>query len=161
MTEYKILKDYPKYKIYSNGQVWSQFKQGWMQPALNTYFFVTLVNWEGKSKKEMIHRLVAKAFLPNPDNLPVVHHKDENKLNNDVSNLEWTTYSQNSLYSSHNGHTKALIMCDKKTHQEIKRFESRKEALQFLGCPYEGGHFTKVFKGQRKSYKGYWWKPAD
>lgn len=87
-----------------------------MRPALNTYFFISIINKEGKSKKEMIHRLVAKAFIPNPNNFPIVHHKDENKLNNDVSNLEWVTHSQNSLYSVHPGRTKALIMCDKNTH---------------------------------------------
>ena len=43
----------------------------------------------GKSKKFRVHRLVATAFLPNPDNLPDVHHKDGNKQNNSVTNLEW------------------------------------------------------------------------
>lgn len=160
MEQYKILKQYPNYKIYSHGAVWSDYKQGWLKPALNTYLYVTIVNNQGKSKKQPIHRLVAKAFLPNPENLPVVNHIDENKLNNDVSNLEWVTYSQNSLHSA-TPRGKGLIMCDKNTHQEIKYFKSRKEALQFLGCPYQGGHFTKVFKGERKSYKGYWWKPAE
>ena len=42
------------------------------------------------------HRLVAEYFIDNPNNLPVVNHKDENKLNNNVNNLEWATYSQNS-----------------------------------------------------------------
>lgn len=48
-----------------------------------------------KNVGHRVHRLVAKAFLPNPDNLPVVNHKDGNKLNNHVSNLEWASQSSN------------------------------------------------------------------
>ena len=53
---------------------------------------------EGKAKSYMVHRLVAEVFLPNPDNLPVVHHIDGNKLNNNVSNLQWVTEQENSMH---------------------------------------------------------------
>ena len=53
---------------------------------------------EGKAKCYMVHRLVAEVFLPNPYNLPVVHHIDGNKLNNNVSNLEWATISENNKH---------------------------------------------------------------
>ena len=49
-----------------------------------------------------IHRLVAEAFIPNPDDLPIINHKDENKLNNVVSNLEWCTHKYNSNYGTIN-----------------------------------------------------------
>ena len=52
----------------------------------------------GIRKKYRIHRLVAEAFVPNPDNLPIVNHKDENRLNNEANNLEWCDNIYNSQY---------------------------------------------------------------
>ena len=65
----------------------------------NGYPIVSLIV-DGKKKNFYIHRLVAEAFLENPNDLPVVNHKDFNKWNNDVSNLEWMTQRENIRYSS-------------------------------------------------------------
>jgi len=65
------------------------------------YLFVEL--WKhNKPHKEYVHRLVAMAFIPNPNNYPTVNHKDEDKQNNYVDNLEWMTYQDNNNYGSHN-----------------------------------------------------------
>lgn len=56
----------------------------------------------GKMKRYSVHRLVAMAFIPNPDNLPQVNHKDEDKLNNCVDNLEWCDGKYNSNYGTRN-----------------------------------------------------------
>ena len=63
------------------------------------YLYVML-NKDGKTKVLKIHRLVAQAFIPNPDNLPCVNHKDEDKTNNIVTNLEWCTHLYNNLYGT-------------------------------------------------------------
>lgn len=65
------------------------------------YLIIGLAN-RGKRKNFYIHRLVAEAFIPNPENLPVINHKDYNKQNNNVNNLEWMTQKENTNYSKPN-----------------------------------------------------------
>ena len=65
----------------------------------NGYLDIILYN-NGKCKHYLVHRLVAKAFIPNPDSLPEINHIDENKTNNKVDNLEWCTSKYNSNYGT-------------------------------------------------------------
>ena len=65
------------------------------------YYRISLCK-NGKIKYYAIHRLVAEAFISNHNNLPCVNHKDCNKQNNNVDNLEWCTYSYNNMYKNHN-----------------------------------------------------------
>ena len=67
----------------------------------NGYLFVILSK-NGKMKTFRVHRLVAETFIPNPNNLPCVNHKDENPSNNNISNLEWCDYQYNNSYGNHN-----------------------------------------------------------
>lgn len=69
------------------------------EKSIKGYVMVSLRK-EGKSKLCSIHRLVAEAFIPNPNNLPCVNHIDEDKTNNRVSNLEWCTHKYNINYGS-------------------------------------------------------------
>ena len=90
------------YQVSDNGIVWSVRSQKKLKPAMNTkgYLFVSLYARNGKIKNEYIHRLVALAFLENPNNYPQVNHKDEDKHNNTVENLEWMTCKDNINYGT-------------------------------------------------------------
>ena len=118
---YKDIKGYEGlYAVDENGNVWSYEK---ISPIGNngamakrggrllkpmrankrtTHQRVILIK-EGKRKQHLIHRLVAQAFIPNSDNLPLINHKDCNPENNHVSNLEWCAAKQNSIHAYQNG----------------------------------------------------------
>ena len=90
------IKDYLNYYIYDNGDVLNINTNKILSGSVgeNGYKYFRL-SQGGKKKMFYCHRLVAEAFIPNSKNLPVVNHKDGNKLNNNVENLEWVTYNEN------------------------------------------------------------------
>lgn len=67
------------------------------------HYYQVFLFREGKGKTALVHRLVAEAFIPNPENNPQVNHKDGDKHNNKVTNLEWVTCSENQLHSFKTG----------------------------------------------------------
>ena len=90
-----------KYEVSTNGEVRnSATKLHLKQSKTRKYHYVSMC-FEKRVRK-MVHKLVAEAFLPNPNNLPQVNHKDENRENNHVDNLEWCTASYNARYGNRN-----------------------------------------------------------
>lgn len=96
-----------KYIISSTGNVYNNYTGQLMKTRLiRGYPHVGLRVFDGQTSKQKlfkVHRLVAEYFLPNPNNYPIVNHKDGNKLNADVSNLEWTTYKGNTDHAIQTG----------------------------------------------------------
>lgn len=100
------------YEVSNLGNVRSLLKGKCQQMVLNKdnhgYKRVALFK-DGIPSYKAAHRLVAEAFIPNPDGLPCVNHKDENPSNNIVDNLEWCTYDYNSNYGTRNARIKKAI----------------------------------------------------
>lgn len=89
------------YAVTPEGEVYSYKSKKFLVPRIrNKYLCVTLCK-NGKRKTYYIHRIVSEAYLPNPENLPQVNHKDENKTNNCLQNLEWCSAKYNNNYGTH------------------------------------------------------------
>ena len=109
MDDWKDVKDYEGlYRVNTQGEIYSFLSNKILKPfwrgsrSDNKYLVVDLhKNKTGKTIS--VHRIVAEAFIPNPDNLPCVNHKDGNKFNNCVDNLEWCTYSENNYHACRTG----------------------------------------------------------
>lgn len=145
------------YDISSLGRVRSKgsyntCKKGLMSPMVDTdgYLHVRLYN-NGFSKDISIHRLVALAFIPNPNNYRYVNHKDENVKNNRVENLEWCTNSYNLTYSK--GKKVAQYSMIGKF---IKVYNCIHDASRELGIPTT--NISKCCRGKRRSAGKYVWK---
>ena len=113
MDKHEIWKDCKgyegKYQVSNLGRVWSIVKQQYKSIRYDKdgYARVTLVAKNGKMVVEKVHRLVAIAFIDNPNNYPVVNHLDSNRVNNCVENLEWTDVKGNTKHGYDNGAVKS------------------------------------------------------
>lgn len=121
------------------------------------YYFVLLCK-DGEKKPFYVHRLVAKAFIPNPDNLPQVNHKNEQKHQNNVENLEWCSNKYNMNYGTARDRTSVKQM--KKVYQYTKNndlvnvYDGVNQCAEF---GYEPSCISCCCNGTRKTHKGYRW----
>lgn len=89
------------YIVYSDGTVYSCKSKKFLRPLNNGNGYLAVsICVKGREKRMYIHRLVAEAFLDNPDGLPEINHKDENRGNNNLENLEWCTPKYNKNYGN-------------------------------------------------------------
>lgn len=141
------------YEHYTSGNYYTNNR-------LNKGYRGVCIPIDGKHVTKKVHRLVAQTFIPNPNNLPQVNHKDGDKSNNNVSNLEWCTNSYNSEYKKKFG--KSLghpVFAVNLSTLEISWFPSQIEAGRSLEV--NTGHVNSVVKGKIKQLSGYWFLEAD
>lgn len=136
------------YQVSNIGRIKTTTNHYWhrqiiRKPKIRKYAEIPLV-LNGKTKWFMVHRLVAQAFIPNPQNKPQINHKDGNKLNNSVDNLQWCTESENQIhklyvldyYDSDNFHKQY-----KKSSNSLKHYYKNNE------------HYSKNTKWMNKNGK--------
>ena len=92
------------YQVSNLGNIYSFYSNKKLSFGIDTSGYRIVTLWKNrKGKTKTIHRLVAETFIFNPNNYPIINHKDENKQNNSVDNLEWCTCQYNINYSSRDG----------------------------------------------------------
>lgn len=162
------------YRVTSNGIIFNKEGRKNSQHTLNSgYKYVDLYK-NGNRTRKMIHRIVAETFLNPIEGKSIVNHKDGCKTNNDISNLEWSTYSENTKHAFDNGLIevknrkirtdysgveKAVIKMDLDGN-ELERYESAVKAIKDVGLK-NSGNISSCCKGEKKTCGGFKWKYAS
>lgn len=149
------------YSVTSCGRVYSHKTNKFLKPGIDTsgYCIVTLYK-DGTRKTFKVHRLVLEAYVPNTENLPQVNHKDENKTNNCIQNLEWCDAKYNNNYGTRNQR-----VAQKRSHaivqmtmngEIVTEYPSIMEAARQTG--FSSGHISECVRGKRKSVNNFKWQ---
>lgn len=162
MEIWKDIEGYEGYQISNMGNVKSlgndkAKKEKILKPAKHRcgYLKVNLCK-QGKTKTHLIHRLVALHFIQNPNNLPFINHRDEDKTNNAVQNLEWVTPKQNINYGTRNQRVAEKLSKQVLCVETNKIYPSVNEVERQLG--FSNGNIVNVCKGKFKTAYGFHWK---
>lgn len=167
MKEWREIDGFPNYMVSNTGEIKSlnYNKTGKLIPhkLSNGYLGINLYDNDKKSCYLLIHRLVAQAFLPNPNGCRIINHKDENRSNNPVNNLEWCSHKYNLIFS-------IPALQYSKTREFLKEFPSIAEAARTVNNGNIKAAVTNILKCcngvadtqfgtvKRKTAYGYIWK---
>ena len=161
---FKEINDFEGYYISNLGRVKSckRKTEKFIAVKDDTHGYLIVKLWkDNKQYSKKIHRLVAEAFISNPENLRDVNHKDENKQNNKVENLEWCNRQYNLNHGTRNARAskslkKPVIMMNAKTFEILKQFDSAIDAERETGVMAK--NISLVCNKHRKTTGGYSWK---
>lgn len=152
------------YEVYEDGVIYGPKGIRKLQKTRNGYLIFSV---HGKGRGDVhsvsVHRLVAETFIPNPDGKPTVNHKDGDKQNNSVSNLEWATYRENAQHAqSHGYYSKAIKKLCRPVRQldldrnEIAVYPSIKDAAYATGI--SRSNIQLCSSGKSKTAGGFIWE---
>lgn len=177
MEEWRNIEGYNDYQVSNYGRIkrldvidslGHLRKEHILKPVKNTkgYIHVDLCK-NGKAKHHLVHRLVAEAFIPNPDNLTEINHRDECKTNNFYGNLEWCDRKYNNNYGSinqrrsekmTNGELSKIVYQYSLDGELIRKWHSCKEIERQL--EFNQGYINRCCLGKCKTAYGFIWKYA-
>jgi len=150
----------PRKVVYKDGRITFQKGRILKQYENQRGYLKVYPTVKGKTVNSQVHRLVAEAFIPNPDNKPQVNHINCDKLDNSVDNLEWVTNEENYAHAIRNGLITGVVPVDVYTIEGdyVASYDSMTEAARQTGAGK--GNVNKVVKGKANSAKGYIFKKA-
>ena len=164
--EWLEIEDYPNYLVSNKGMVRNnKFKTDKkLTIGDNGYYFVNLYNGD-KHQFKTVHRLVANAFIENSENLPCVNHKDGNKLNNTVENLEWVSYSKNAKHAYQKGLRKP-VKYKGWNNKEVAKYDLQGNLLSNYKSVRDAAKsnnlsekaIARVCRGERNKYANLKWE---
>lgn len=148
----------PYYQVSNIGNVRNKITNQIVKPSSSGPYLRVELRY-GVNKHKSVHRLVAEAFIPNPMNFRYVNHKDENKKNNCVENLEWCTAKYNVNYGVGSlARNQRIIQYDMKGNA-IKIWERMKDASEELNITAQ--LISACCRGKKKTAGGYVWTYAN
>jgi hypothetical protein len=149
---WKTIEEFPIYEVSNLGRVKNTNSRKILRANIKSgYYNICLTN-SNYRKTCRVHRLIAIAFIPNPENKSDVNHKDKDKLNNKLSNLEWMTRKENNSHKSQtliykSNKNKPLLRIDSDTNEIIEKYDS----IELAGIWAYNNHFTKTAHNGRNA----------
>jgi len=169
---WKKIENYDNYEVSSFGHI-RNMKTGRILKSYNSGGYYCVGLSKKKTKSYNIHRLVAQAFILNPENKLQVNHKDKNSLNNNINNLEWSTNQENCIHRSKGVKQKTnqnlvINRIDKNTDEILEKYNSINDASKWIITQNISNNFTTIrcsisccVRGIYKSSYGFKWKLVE
>lgn len=166
MEMWKLVDEMKTYEVSNKGNVRKKLKNGYnyLKPFKDKDGYLKVCLCENQRRiYRFVHRLVGIAFIENKDNKPTINHKDGNKTNNNVENLDWATNKEQNKHALNMGlRNMKNSGCSKIVEQYdlegnlINTYLSANEAKRQTG--FSQGHISEVCRGEKNTYKNFIWK---